>query len=229
MFVGHFAAAFAAKKAAPKASLGMLVLAATFLDVVWPVLVLLGVETFRIAPGVTAFSPFDFQSYPWSHSLLMTLVWSALLAWAYYRAASGDRSGAFWVGALVSSHWVLDLVSHRPDLPLYPGGAAREGLGLWDSIGGTFVVEGALFALGVALYAWTTRAKDRVGSIAWWALVVVLLALWIPGPFSPPPPGERAVAIVGIIAVLIFTPWAWWVDRHREVRPSPAVGTAGPT
>jgi len=226
MFVGHFAVAFAAKKAAPKTPLVMLVFAATFLDVVWPVLVLLGVESFRIVPGVTAFSPFDFQSYPWSHSLLMALVWSVLLGWAYL-AASGDRAGAFWVGALVASHWALDLVSHRPDLPLYPGGAAREGLGLWNSVPATFVVEGTLFALGVALYVWTTRAKDRTGSIAWWALVAVLLALWIPGPFSPPPPGERAVAIVGIVAVLIFTPWAWWIDHHREVQPRPALETTG--
>src|SRR5215467_2937756 len=117
MFIGHFAVAFAAKKAAPKVSLGTLILAAAFLDVVWPVLVLLGVERFRIVPGFTAINPFDFTYYPWSHSLLMTMVWSAVFAFVYF-AWSRDRSGAVWVALVVASHWVLDFVSHVPDMPL---------------------------------------------------------------------------------------------------------------
>ena len=225
MFIGHFAVAFAAKKAAPRVSLGTLVIAATFLDVVWPVLVLLGIESFRIAPGITAFSPFDFQSYPWSHSLLMAFVWSVLLGLAY-RAASGDRAGALWVGAAVASHWVLDFFTHRPDMPLYPEGAGRFGLSLWNSVPATFAVEGLMFVLAVALYTKTTRAKDGVGSTAWWAFVAVLLLLYIPSPFSPPP-GERVVAVVGIAALLVFAPWAYWIDRHREVRLAPAIRTAG--
>ncbi len=214
MFIGHFAVAFAAKKAAPKVSLGTLILAAAFLDAVWPVLVLLGVERFRIVPGYTAVNPFEFLHYPWSHSLLMTLVWSLLVAFAY-RAASGDRTGALWVGALVASHWVLDFVTHRPDLQLYPGGSERLGLALWQSWPATFAVEGLLFMAAVALYAKTTSARDRTGSLAWWALVAVLLALYVPGPFSPPPPSENAVAIVGIGAMLVFVPWGWWIERHR--------------
>src|SRR5215510_16393080 len=115
MFIGHFAVAFAAKKAAPKVSLGTLVLAAAFLDVVWPVLVLLGVERFRIVPGFTAVNPFDFTYYPWSHSLATTMAWSVAFALAYF-AASRDRAGAVWVGLVVASHWVLDFVSHIPDI-----------------------------------------------------------------------------------------------------------------
>jgi membrane-bound metal-dependent hydrolase YbcI (DUF457 family) len=226
MFIGHFAVAFAAKKAAPRASLGTLVVAATFLDVVWPVLVLLGIESFRIAPGITAFSPFDFQNYPWSHSLFMAVVWSVLVGGGY-RAASADRAGALWVGAAVASHWVLDFLTHRPDMPLYPGGAGRVGLGLWNSVPATFAVEGLMFLLAVVLYAKTTRARDRAGSIGWWAFVALLLLLYIPSPFSPPPPGERAVAVVGILALLVFTPWAYWIDRHREIRPAPAIRMAG--
>lgn len=215
MFIGHFAVAFAAKKAAPKVSLGTLVVAAAFLDVVWPVLVLLGVERFRIVPGFTAVNPFDFTYYPWSHSLVMTLVWSLALALVYF-AWSRDRIGAIWVGIAVASHWVLDVVSHVPDMPLYPGGGEKLGLGLWRSIPATFAVEGILFAAGVALYVIATRSRDRIGSVAWWAYVALLLALYVPGPWASRPPSENAVAIFGIIALLIFGPWAYWIDRHRE-------------
>lgn len=215
MFIGHFAVAFAAKKVAPRTSLGTLVLAATFSDVVWPVLVLLGVERFRIVAGYTPMNPFEFLHYPWSHSLLMTAVWALGFAFIY-RAVTGDRTGAVWVGAVFVSHWVLDFISHVPDLPLYPGGDERLGLGLWRSVPATFVVEGLMFAAAVFLYARVTRAKDRTGTIAWWGLIAVLLALYVPGPWSPPPPGVGTVAIMGLAAVAIFAPWAYWIDRHRE-------------
>lgn len=215
MFIGHVAVALAAKKAAPKVSLGTLVVAACFLDVVWPVLVLLGVERFRIVPGFTAVNPFDFAHYPWSHSLLMTLVWSLLFALAYL-GVKGDRAGALWVGIAVASHWVLDFVSHRPDMPLYPGGSERLGLGLWQSLPATFMVEGLMFASGIALYARATDSRDRTGTIALWAFIALLVALYVPGPWSPPPPSENAVAIVGILAIAILGPWAYWIDRHRE-------------
>jgi membrane-bound metal-dependent hydrolase YbcI (DUF457 family) len=206
--------AFAAKKVAPKVSLGTLVLAAAFLDVIWPVLVLLGIERFRIVPGFTANNPFDFVYYPWSHSLLMTLVWALLAALGYF-GLSRDRAGALWVGILVASHWVLDFVSHRPDMPLYPGGGEKLGLGLWRSITATFAVEGLMFAVGIAVYVQATKSRDRIGTIAWWAMVGVLLALYVPGPWSSPPPSENAVAILGIIALAIFGPLAYWIDRHR--------------
>jgi len=214
VFIGHFAVAFASKKVAPKVSLGTLVIAAAFLDVVWPVLVLLGVERFRIVPGFTAINPFDFVYYPWSHSLLMTAVWALLFALVYF-AVRGDRAGAVWLGIAVASHWVLDFVSHRPDLPLYPGGETRLGLGLWQSVPATFAVEGLMFAAGIALYMQSTKVKDRIGTVAWWALIALLVVLYIPGPWSPPPPSENVVAIVGIIALAIFAPWAYWIDRHR--------------
>jgi membrane-bound metal-dependent hydrolase YbcI (DUF457 family) len=215
VFIGHFAVAFATKRVAPRVSLGTLVVAACFLDVVWPVLVLLGVERFRIVPGFTAVNPFDFVHYPWSHSLLMTFAWSLLLALAYL-GMKGDRAGAVWVGVAVASHWVLDFVSHRPDLPLYPGGDARLGLSLWQSLPATFAVEGLMFAAGIAIYVRVTKGRDRTGTIAWWAFVALLVALYVPGPWSPPPPSENAVAVVGILAMAIFGPWAYWVDRHRE-------------
>jgi hypothetical protein len=101
-------------------------------------------------------------------------------------------------------------------MPLYPGGGEKLGLGLWQSIPATFAVEGLMFAGGIVIFVKATRSKDRIGSIAWWAMVGVLLALYIPGPWSSPPPSQNAVAILGIIALAIFGPWAYGIDRHRE-------------
>ena len=121
MFLGHFGVAFAAKKAAPKTSLGTLVFAAQFADMLWPILLLLGVERVRIVPGLLPASPFDFTSYPISHSLVAQLGWGALLGLIYF-AIRRDARSALLVGGLVPTHWVLDFVAHRPDMPIYPGG-----------------------------------------------------------------------------------------------------------
>jgi hypothetical protein len=214
MFVGHFGLAFAAKRAAPRSSLATLFAATAFLDIAWPVLVLLGIEKVRIAPGITAFAPFDFVSYPWSHSAAMALVWSVLFGVAVL-AAGRDRTAALVCAALVFSHWVLDLVSHRPDLPIWPGGP-RVGLGLWTSVPATLAVEGALFAAGIWVYAATTGPRDRIGRWALVGLVAFLTAAYLSDRLGgPPPPSETVVAWVGVAAAVVLIPWAAWVDRHR--------------
>src|SRR6478672_2579076 len=114
MFVGHFAAGLAAKRVAPQLSLGVLFLAAQLADVLWPMFVAAGLETVRIAPGLTAVTPLDFVSYPYSHSLLALAIWAIALG-AICRFAIGGRTTFIVVAALVLSHWVLDVVSHRPD------------------------------------------------------------------------------------------------------------------
>jgi membrane-bound metal-dependent hydrolase YbcI (DUF457 family) len=214
MFIGHFAVGFAAKKIAPRTSMALLVSAPLFLDMLWPIFVLAGWEQVRIDPGNTRYTPLDFVHYPWSHSLLMSVVWASLFAGLYYTVAR-ERAGtiAIWIGLV--SHWVLDWVTHRPDMPLYPGGP-RLGLGLWNSIAGTMVVEISMFAVGVWLYAQTTRARDRIGKYGLVAYVGLLLLLYISDRFSGPPPSVAAVAWVGIGASAIFVPWAWWFDRHRS-------------
>jgi membrane-bound metal-dependent hydrolase YbcI (DUF457 family) len=218
MFIGHFAVGFASKKFAPRVSLWVLLLAPLFLDVLWPVLVGAGVEHVRIVPGITRFTPLDLYDYPWSHSLLMSLLWSFLagfVAWATLR----QIKAAFVLALGVFSHWVLDLVTHRPDLPLAPGSGTYLGLGLWNSIPGTIVVEVALFAAGVWVYATATRAKDRVGSIGLWAFVGVLLLLYAANVVAPPPPSVTAIWISAIVLWLFF-PLAAWIDRHREPVPT---------
>ena len=213
MFIGHFGLAMAAKRVAPKPSLGTLVLAAQLADGVWPVFVLLGWERVEIAPGVTAVTPLRFVSYPYSHSLVAGAFWAALLAGGYY-ALRRDRGGAAWIAALVVSHWMLDFASHRPDMPLWPGGP-KVGLGLWYSMPATLVVEFALFGAGAWLYVSATRPRDRVGTFAFAAFVAVLAAIYAAAVFGPPPPSVPALAMSGL-AGWLFIVWAYWIDRHRE-------------
>jgi hypothetical protein len=213
LFVGHFGAGLAAKALAPRVSLGSLFLAAQFIDLAWPTLLLLGVERVRIAPGITAVTPLDFEHYPFTHSLLAVLLWGAGLA-VVYRLISKDCRSALVLGALVVSHWLLDLVVHRPDLPLYPG-SAKVGLGLWDSVAGTLVVELAVFGLGATLYLRATRSRDRTGAWALWSLLGFLLLVHLGNLLGPPPPSVAAIAWVGQAQWLLVL-WGYWIDRHRE-------------
>lgn len=216
MFLGHFAVALAAKKVAPKTSLGTLVFAAQFADMLWPVLLLLGIEQVRIVPGLLAASPFDFTSYPVSHSLVAQLGWGALLGFIYFMVRRDARS-AILLGFLVPSHWVLDFIAHRPDMPIYPGGA-KYGLGMWNSLPLTIVVEYVLFAAGIAIYLSVTRANDRTGNLALWSLLGLLAVLYPASLFGPPPPSVRALAW-SAIAIWLTVPWAAWADRHRRSLP----------
>lgn len=213
MFVGHFAVALGAKRVAPRVPLGLLVGAAIALDLIWPIFLLAGIETVRIDPGNTAFTPAAFDHYPWSHSLVMACMWGALTAAiAFPRLRSG--AAAALTGAVVVSHWVLDFVTHRPDLPLWPGSEVY-GLGLWNSIPATFVVEGALFAAAVVAYATAFPPRDATGRWAFRGLVAFITLIWISGPFSAPPPGATAIAVVGLL-MWLFPLWGAWIERHRR-------------
>jgi len=216
MFIGHTALAFAAKSRTPRTSLGLLYAASEGLDILWPPLLLLGIERVRIEPGNTAFTPLAFDSYPWSHSLLMSLCWGAVLAAIMWKRGAGGRAAA-WAGSLVVSHWFLDALSHRPDLPLWPGGSLLIGLGLWNSIPATFIVEGLLFVGGLALYLHTTRASDRIGSWGLGLFVLLQFGMWLAGPGAPPPPSVPALAWASL-GIWLFVAWAAWIDRHRAPR-----------
>lgn len=212
MFLGHFGVAMAGKALAPRPSLGTLVLAAQLADGIWPVFVLLGIEKARIVPGITAAMPLDFVWYPYSHSLLFDIGWAVLLGGVYY-AIRRDRRGAWWLGALVLSHWVLDVVSHRPDVPLWPG-SPLMGLGLWNSLPATIVVEFVLFGAGAWLYGRLTRPRDAVGRWAWWTFVGVLAALFVASAIGSPPPSVTVFAWTGL-AGWLFVLWGYWIERHR--------------
>jgi len=213
MFIGHFAVALAAKRATPRTSLGWLFAACQVPDLIWPVLLLVGVERAHIQPGVTAATPLVFDHYPWSHSLLMTVVWGAVLG-GIYLGIRGDRRAALMLAALVVSHWVLDWISHVPDMPLVPWGGAKVGLGLWNSVTATMVVESVMFVVGAWLYSHITRPRDRTGRIAWVSLLVFLVAIYVVNEFGPPPTSVTAVA-VSALAMWLLVWWGSWVDEHR--------------
>ena len=215
MFIGHYALGFAAKRAAPRASLGNLFIAPTLADLLWPVFLLLGLEHAHAVPSANPFLNLWFDDYPYSHSLFALLVWGALFGFLY-RARTGDKRGALVIGILVVSHWVLDFITHRPDMPLYPGGP-QVGLGLWNSPTATLVVEAIMLLVGVALYAGRTRARDGIGQWGLIALVALLAISYGASLKAPPPPNHTALAVGGIIFGWVFVLFGWWVDRHREV------------
>jgi hypothetical protein len=215
MFIGHFAVAFAAKPAVPRTSLATLMAAAQLLDLIWPILVLLGVETIRIEAGPNPFLHLRFVSYPWTHSLLLSVAWGVAFA-LLYRAKTGYARGAAVVGALVVSHWVLDWITHRPDLQLAPGIEERVGLGLWRSPAATIVVEGAMFVAGVALYVRSRPARDSAGRWGFWGFVAFIVIAYAASLAGGTPPGIEAVAAAALIGWALI-PWIAWFDRHRGV------------
>jgi membrane-bound metal-dependent hydrolase YbcI (DUF457 family) len=213
MFIGHFAVGFAARKVAPRGSLAAYLAAAQLPDILWPMLVLAGVERVTIAPGDTVFTPLRFDSYPVSHSLALDVVWGVLLGSVLWRATRSGR--AAWIcAALVVSHWALDFVSHRADMPLVPGGA-RYGMALWNSVPATLVTESLMFAIGVGMYRRATRPIDGIGKHGLTGLVALLVVAYLGAAFGPPPPSVRALALTSIAGAVLFLGLALWVDRHR--------------
>jgi membrane-bound metal-dependent hydrolase YbcI (DUF457 family) len=214
MFIGHFGVGFGLKRIAPRVSLALLIAATVWADILWTVFLLAGWEHARISVGDTRWTPLELYDYPCSHSLLFLVLWATALA-LVYRAYRADLLGAIAIWLSVVSHWVLDWVTHRPDMPLYPGGT-KYGLGLWNSIAGTLLVELPLFVVGVWFYARSTRARDGIGRYAFWAYVAVLLMLYVGDRFSGPPESIREIAVTGLVATLVMLAWPWWFDRHRD-------------
>ena len=213
MFNGHAAVALAAKPLLPRVNLAWPLVAVFWVDLVWPVLLLLGIEQVKIDPGNTAFTPLEFVHYPWTHSLVMGLVWAVLFAGLYFFFRRYPR-GAMVLAALVVSHWVLDVISHRPDMPIWPGGGPRIGLGLWNSLPATMVVEGVMFALGIWLYAINTEPVDRIGRLSFVGFTMSLTAIYVANLVGPPPPSVSALATLGQGQWLLIA-WGYWLDRHR--------------
>ena len=214
MFIGHFAVGFAAKRWAPRTSLAVLLAAPLVADILFQVLVLAGIERASLYSGPTPFLQLSLDAYPWSHSLMMDGVWALGLGGAVW-ARTRDRTAALVVAIGVLSHWVLDWITHRPDMPLWPGGP-EVGLGLYYSVRGTVVVESLMLAVGVALYVAATASRDRIGQIALAGFVAFLAVAYVGSVMAPPPTRLTPVLWVGVIATPVWLGWAWWFDRHRE-------------
>lgn len=227
MFVGHYAVGLAAKRFAPRTSLGALIAAPILLDLLWPIFLLLGWEHVSIVGSANPFLRLQFDSYPISHGLIAVVGWATLFASVYFGFAR-YLAGAItiWIG--VVSHWLLDYLMHRPDLPLYAGSSRLLGLGLWNRRWITIAVELTLLALGVAIYLFQTKAKDKIGTFGFYAFVGGVVALYGAVVFGPAPSSIRKLAFE-VLATSLFVPIAWWFDRHREARAAePPLTTPAP-
>ncbi len=214
MFIGHFGTGLAAKKIDSKPSLGTLFIASQFIDLLWPIFILLGIEKVQIEPGNTAVTPLNFISYPYSHSLFGVLVWAILFGAIYYMLKKNFRTSLL-LGLLVLSHWILDLFTHRPDLQLLPWSDFKVGFGLWNSVVFTIIIEGLIFIIGAYFYLSVTKSKNKKGSYGLWSLLTFLTLIYVMNIIGTPPSGTNAIAIAGLFQWLIVA-WGYWIDRNRS-------------
>lgn len=215
MFIGHFALSFAAKKAAPKVSLGTLFIATQFVDILWPFFLVFNIEKVAIIPGYTKSNALAFLHFPYTHSLLAGVFWGAVLGLIYW-LFKRDRQGALLVGLCVLSHWFLDLLVHTADLPLSPFGDSKFGFGLWNHVAISLTIETILFLTGVYMYAGFTKAKTSAGKWGLWSFAVFLIIFNISNVFGPPPPASMiALSVTLVILMGVIVGLAYWIDSKR--------------
>jgi hypothetical protein len=215
MFVGHYGPSFAIKSLRPAIPVWQLFIAVQLVDVVWAVLVLFGVEKVRIVPGITASNPLDLYYMPYTHSLVAAIFWSvaaALVFWLLSRVTT--RSAAVWIGVAVFSHWILDFIVHRPDLPLYDD-TLKVGLGLWNYPVVALSLEAALLFGGMILYLRVTTPINAIGRVGPPVFGAVMLAIQSYIFFGPPPVSPAAAAITALVSYVLFAVLAEWLARQR--------------
>ena len=221
MFIGHYGVSFAAKTRPPRLSLGLLFLAVQFLDVVFAILVLAGVEKMRIVPGFTAYNPYDLYRMPYSHSLAGAAALSLLVGvggWVGMRRhpMRSRAAGAAILAGAVFSHFLLDVVMHTRDLPLGPGaGSPKIGFGLWNHRGASITAELVVIAAGGFLYLWASRPRTPGARVATGIFGAALVALTLATPFMPDPPSPSVFAVQALAFYLLLAGAAEWIDRRR--------------
>jgi hypothetical protein len=178
---------------------------------------LVGIEDVRFATGLGAANYFQPINIALSHSLLMLLVWGALFGGAHYLWRRNLRA-AVLLFCLVASHWVFDVIAHKPDMPLAPGMNQRFGFGLWTNIPATLIVEGGLWVLALVLYLRATRAKTRLAFFVFWPIVFLLTLLWYNNIAGPPPPDARVAPLFSLVYFSLVVAWSYWINRLRPAR-----------
>jgi membrane-bound metal-dependent hydrolase YbcI (DUF457 family) len=218
LFVGHYGPSFAAKAVKSPIPLWVLFIAVQLLDIFWGIFVLLDIEKVRIVPGITATNPLDLYYMPYTHSLPGAMVLSIVAAVAYYVFRKGDGlSAAALVGAAVFSHWILDWLVHRPDLPLYDN-SFKVGLGLWNYPVFAFLLEIAVLFSGIYLYMKTTRRVASGGDFGVVIFGFVMLAFQAYVFFGRPPTSDKAAAVTSLFFYFAFAGTAYWLERKRAPR-----------
>jgi hypothetical protein len=217
MFVGHYAASLALKKFETRASLGVLFLGVQFVDILFFPFVLLGIERINIIENYTQSTHFQLEYMPYTHSLLGSVLW-AVAAYSLFRwVVVKNHAVALVVGLAVFSHWILDLVVHTPDLPLWSDMSLKLGLGLWNNAIATYVLEAALLLGALWVYLKSTTAATATGRYGMAVFVVVLLLVNVPNIFGPLGDGSKvALALSALAAYFVFAGIAFWLDRQRN-------------
>jgi membrane-bound metal-dependent hydrolase YbcI (DUF457 family) len=215
MFVGHYGPALAAKAVKKTIPLWLLFLAVQLLDVFWSIFVLLGIEKVRIVPGITVANPLDLYYMPYTHSLVAAILWSGAAAFVYRSVRRDDGwPGAGLVGGAVFSHWVLDLLVHRPDLALYDD-TFKVGLGLWNYPVISSALEMASLFGGIYLYYRATRPVTLGGRYAMAIFGFAMLGLQALVFLRPPPPSPNAAALTALSSYVVLAGVAFWLERMR--------------
>lgn len=220
MFIGHFGVGFASKKIENKISLGTLFLAAQLIDLLWPVFILIGLEKVKIEPGISQVTPLNFVSYPYTHSLFGVVIWGILFTGIYFLIKKNLKASLLLAG-LVLSHWILDFLTHIPDLQIFPWGETRVGLGLWNSMPLTILIEGLIFCVGIYFYFKNTSASNKKGNYTFIGLIIFLSIIYVMNIFGSAPPSETAIGYAGLLQWLIVA-WGYWIDRNRmsNIKPT---------
>ncbi|CAG1000764.1 MAG: hypothetical protein OIN86_02310 [Candidatus Methanoperedens sp.] len=224
MFIGHYGIGFALKKIEPRLSLGLLIFGAIMLDILFGLFLLTGLEHAKIVPGATVVSPFEFYDYPLSHSAVGALLWATAAFLAYWLWPKGDRTRrkrpAFVLAAAIFSHFILDVISHTPDMTIFGNNSLKLGLSLWNSLEGTMIVELGLLFIGIALYRNATSSISSSGKYGLALLVLMLIFFFIANIFGPPPPDMISVAVTMTAGQIALVALAFWVDRNRIANQS---------
>ncbi len=217
MFIGHYAAALALKKFEKRASLGVLFLGVQLADIVLFPLVLLGIERINIIENFTQSTHFELEYMPYTHSLVGSVLW-ALAAYALFRwVMVKNHAVALVVALAVFSHWVLDLVVHTPDLPLWNDASLKLGFGLWNNAIAVYVLEAALLLGALWMYLKSTSATTAVGKYGMGVFVVFLLLVNILNIFGPLQDDNKVtLAVSALAAYFLFAAVAFWLDRKRS-------------
>jgi len=219
MFIGHYGIGLALKKVEPKLSLGLLIFGAIMLDILFGLFLLSGIEHAKIVPGATVVSPFEFYDYPFSHSAVGVIIWATVGFLAYWLWPKGDRTQrkrpAFILAVAIFSHFILDFISHTPDLTIFGNNSPKLGLSLWNNLGGTIIVEMGIFFVGFILYMRATKSVSASGKYGFALMILILLVLYIGNIFGPPPPNMISAAVIMTAGQLALVALAFWVDRNR--------------
>jgi membrane-bound metal-dependent hydrolase YbcI (DUF457 family) len=220
MFIGHFSLGLGLKRADKTLSLGLLFIATQLPDLIYGFNLLTGIEKVNIVASSNPLTAAEYPFYPYSHSLLATLLWAGLVALiilaATHRSSQQKSKTALIMSTAVLSHFFLDVITHNPDIDLLGNGAFKIGLGLWNSPVASYIVEAVLLVTGLWIYLRATKGATLSGKYGLPSLTAILLILNAVSTFGPPPTNIGYFAVMVLVAYLGTIFAAFWLDKKRS-------------